>query len=45
MSGSNRTYQEVITEFTRDHILANQVQFKDVVAAQVIVEIRVGKKI
>jgi hypothetical protein len=42
MPGSNRTYQEVSTEFIRDHMVQNQVQFRDIVAAQVVTEIRVG---
>jgi hypothetical protein len=43
MPGSNRTYQEVSTEFVRDHMIQRQVQFRDIVAAQVVTEIRVRK--
>ena len=43
MPGSNRTYQEVSTEFVRDHMDQKQLEFRDIVAAQVVTEIRVSK--
>ena len=40
--GSRRSYQEVSTEFVRDYMIAKQVPYEEVVASQVVIQIRVN---
>jgi len=38
--GSRRTYQEVVTEYTRDHLIEKQTSYRDMVASKVVCMIR-----
>ena len=40
--GCGRSYQEVCTEYVRDYLIQNQIEYKDVVASQVVDLIRVS---
>ena len=40
--GCNRSYQEICTEFTRDHMINNQSEYSGLVASRVVAEIRVS---
>ena len=39
--GSSRTYQEICTEHVRDFMIEKQVEYIELVASQVVVQIRV----